>query len=58
MKAGIIVVSIGAVLLAGGIVTRFLTLPDSFYVVGLGALLLGGILVFVGLIRVLASRLK
>ena len=58
MKAGIIVVSIGAVLLIGGIVTRFVTLPDSFYIAGLGALLLGGVLVFVGLIRVLASRLK
>lgn len=58
MKAGIIVVSIGVVLLAGGIVIRMLTLPSSFYVAGLGALLVGGVLFFVGLIRVLASRLK
>ena len=58
MKAGIILVSIGVVLLAGGIITRMLDLPASFYTAGLGALLVGGVLIFVGLIRMLASRLK
>ena len=58
MKAGIILISIGVVLLAGGIITRMLDLPASFYTAGLGALLVGGVLIFVGLIRMLASKIK
>jgi len=58
VKAGIILISIGVVLLAGGIITRMLDLPASFYTAGLGALLVGGVLIFVGLIRMLASKIK
>lgn len=58
MKAGIILIVIGIVLLIFGFTTRFLTLPDSFYTAGLGGLLIGGLLAFVGLVRILASKIK
>ena len=57
MKVGIWLLVIGAVLLIAGIVIRLVTLPDSVYVAGLGALILGGIMAFVGLVRIIAMRI-